>query len=116
MCLSSTPTATHMADDIRKVSQLSEEVGEWCAQRSSDVAIFTPVSRERVRFLEFFVEELRGAKLAYCFPESEQEETEEIDGRLIELEEPFVCDENEGEEKCNERFANYRQLMAHKTR
>ena len=29
---------------------------------------------------------------------------------------PFVCDENEGHEKCNERFANYRQMMAHKTR
>ena len=54
--------------------------------------------------------------MAYCVPESEQEETEEIDGRLIELEEPFVCDENGGEEKCNERFANCRQLMAHKTR
>ena len=54
--------------------------------------------------------------MAYCFPESEQEETEEIDGRPIELEEPFVCNENEGEEKCNERFVNYRQLKAHKTR
>ena len=61
------------------------------------------------------MEELRWAKMAYCFPESEQEETEEIDGRLIELEEPFVCDENKGEETCNERFVNYRKLMAHKT-
>ena len=41
---------------------------------------------------------------------------EEIDGRLVELEEPFVCDENEGDEKCNERFANYRQLKDAKTR
>ena len=54
------------------------------------------------------MEELREAKMVYCFPESEEEETEEIDGRLIELEEPFVCDENEREEKCNERFANHR--------
>ena len=77
--------------------------------------MFTPVCLERVRFLEFPVEELRGAKMAYCFPESEQEQMEEIVGRLVELEEPFVCDENEGDEKCNERFANYRQLMAHKT-
>ena len=108
--LSSTPMARQMADDTRKMSQLSEEVGEWYAQRTSDVAIFTPGCWERVRFLVFPVEGLRGAKMAYCFPESEQEETEEIDGRLIELEEPFVCDENEGEEKCNERFANYRQI------
>ena len=50
--------------------------------------------------------------MAYCFQESEQEEMEEIDGRLVELEELFVCDENEGEEKCNERFANHRQLGA----
>ena len=115
VCLSSTPMARQMADDMRKMSQLSEEVGEWHAQRTSDVAIFTPGYFERLRFLEFPVEELQGAKMAYCFPESEQEYTEDIDGRLIELEEPFVCDENEGEEKCNERFANYRQLMAHKT-
>ena len=54
--------------------------------------------------------------MAYCFPESEHEETEEMNGRLIELEEPFVCDENEGEVKCNERFENCRQLLAHKTR
>ena len=42
VCLSSTPMARQMADDIRKMSQLSEEVGEWYAQRTSDVAIFTP--------------------------------------------------------------------------
>ena len=77
------PMARQMADDARKMSQLSEEVGEWHAQRTNDVAMFTPGCCERVRFLEFPVEELRGAKMAYCFPESEQEETEEIDGRLI---------------------------------
>ena len=115
VCLSSTPMARQMADDIRKMSHLSEEVGEWYAQRTSDAAIFTPGCWERVRFLVFPVEELPEAKMAYCFPQSEQEETEEIDGRLIELEEPFVRDENEGEEKCNERFANYIQLVAHKT-
>ena len=116
VCLTSTPMASQMADVIRQMSQLSEEVGEWYAQTTSDVAISTPGCWEKVRFLEFPVEELREAKMPYCFPESEQEETEEIDGRLIELGEPFVCDENEGEEKCNGRFANYRQLMAHKTR
>ena len=52
-----------------------------------------------------------GGEHGVLLPESEQEETEEIDGSLIELE-----DENEGEEKCNERFANCRQWMAHKTR
>ena len=95
VCLSSTPTARQMADDIRKMSHLSEEVGEWYAQRTSDAAIFTTGCWEIVRFLEFLVEELREAKMAYRFPESEQEEMEEIDGRLVELEEPFVCDENE---------------------
>ena len=59
VCLSSTPMATQMADDMTP--------GRW----------------KRVRFLEFLVEELRGVKMAYCFPESEQEETEEIDGRLM---------------------------------
>ena len=54
--------------------------------------------------------------MAYCFPRSEQEQTEEIDGRLVELEEPFVCDVNGGDEKCNERLANYKQMMAYKTR
>ena len=108
--------ARQLADDLLKVSQLSEEVGTWYEQRTSDVAIFTPGCWERVRFLEFLVEELRGAKMAYCFPESEQEQTKEIDGRLVELEEPFVCDENEGDEKCNERLPNYRQMMVHKTR
>ena len=116
VCQSSTPMARQTADDTSKVSQLSEEVGAWYAQRTSDVAIFTPGCWERVRFLEFPGEELRGATMAYCFPESEQEQMGEIDGRLVELEEPFVCDENEGEEKCNERLANYRQLMAHKMR
>ena len=53
---------------------------------------------------------------AYCFPTTEQRQTEEPDGRLMELEESFVCDEPEGDEKCNNRFANYPQLMAHKTR
>ena len=87
-----------MAGDLLKVSQVSEEVGAWYEQRTSDVAIFTPGCWERVRFLESFVEELREAKMAYCFPESEQEQTEEIDGRLVELEETFVCDENERDE------------------
>ena len=68
-----------MADDTRKMSQLSEEVEEWYAQRPIDVAIFTPGCWERVRFLEFPLEELREAKMGYCI---------EIDGRLIELEEP----------------------------
>ena len=79
MCLSSTPMARQMAVDMIKMSQLSEEVGEWYAQRTSDVAIFTPGCWERVRFLEFPVKELREAKMAYCFPESEQEETEVLD-------------------------------------
>ena len=61
------------------------------------------------------VEELRGAKLAYCFPESEQEETERNRRETDRVGRSLVCDENEGEEKCNERFANYRQLK-HKTR
>ena len=41
--------------------------------------------------------------MAYCFPETEQEEMEEIDGGLVELEEPFVCDEKEGDEQMNVR-------------
>ena len=82
---------------------MSEEVGEWYAQRTSDVAIFTPRCWERVRFLEFLVGEVQGAKMAYCFPETEQEEMEEIDGGLVELEEPFVCDEKEGDEQMNVR-------------
>ena len=95
VCLSSTPMARQMADDISKVSHSSEEVGPWYAQRTSDVATFTPQCWERVRFLEFLGRRNR---------------------RVVELEEPFVCDENEGEEKCNERCANCRQLMAQKTR
>ena len=59
VCQTSTPMARQMADDVLKVSQLSEEVGAWCEQRTSDVAIFTPWRWERARFLEFPVEELR---------------------------------------------------------
>ena len=100
--------AKQTADDLHKVSQMSEDVGAWYGQ--------TPWCWERARFLEFPVEELRGAKLAYCFPTTEHGQTEEIDGRLVALEEPFVCDENEGDDTCNQRIANYRQAMAHKTR
>ena len=116
VCQTSTPMARQMADDLFKVSQRSEEVETWYGQRRSDVAIFTPGCWERARFLDFLVEELRGAKLAYRCPTEEESQTGELDGRLIELEEPFVFTEPEGDETCNKRFANNCHLMAHKTR
>ena len=62
------------------------------------------------------MEELRKAMLAYRFSSEAEEQTREPDGSLIELAEPFVCAETEGDEVCNKRFANYRQLMTHETR
>ena len=116
VCQTSTPMARQMADDLFKVSQTSEEVVTWYGQRRSDVAVFTPGCWERARFLDLLVEELREAKLAYRCRKAEESQTGGLDGRLIELEEPFVCTEPEGDETYNKRFANYRQLMAHKTR
>ena len=74
------------------------------------MAIFTPRVLGKSEVSGIPVEELLEAEMAYFFPESEQEQVEEIDGRLVELEERFECDENEGYEKRNERFANCRQI------
>ena len=90
VCQSSTPMARRVADDISKVSQLSKEVGAWYAQRTSDVVIFTPGCWERVRFLDC------GGENGVLFPR--------------------VRARASGRNRCNERFANYRQLMAQKTR
>ena len=54
--------------------------------------------------------------LAYRFTSEAEEQTGEQDGSLIELAEPCVCVETDGDEVCHKRFANYHQLMTHKTR
>ena len=51
----------------------------------------------------------------YRFTIEVEVQTGEHGGSLIELAEPIVCAEYEMDEVCNNRFANYRQLMAHKT-
>ena len=108
VCQTSTPMARQMADDLLKVSQLSEEAGAWYEQRTNDVAIFTPGCWDRVRYLEFPVEELRGGENGLLCPRVRERangrnrwETGRA-GRTLRL--------------CNERFASCRQLMAHETR
>ena len=116
VCQTSTPMARQMVDDLLKVSQLSEEVGAWYERRTSGVAIFTPRVLGKSEVSGIFCGRTAGVENGVLFPRVRARANGEIDGRLVELEEPFVCDENEGDEKCNERIANYRQMMAHRTR
>ena len=53
--------ARHMADDLTKVTKMSEVVETWYSHRRNDVAIFTPGCWERARFLKFLAEEMEGS-------------------------------------------------------